>query len=666
MARTLAWRQVHLDFHTSPHVPDVAVDFDPNEFANTFVRARVNSVTVFAKCHHGHLYFDAQRAERHPGLEQGFDLLREQIGVLHSAGIRAPIYISVQCDEFAANTHPEWVARDERDHPIRLGRDPGWQILDMNSPYQQYLIEQIQLVLDRFRPVDGIFFDMCWDQPSCGEFAASAMKGRELDPADPVQRAGHAHYVALDYMRRFHEIVKQSSPDATVYFNSRPLHNLAEEVQFLEQIEIESLPTGGWGYMYFPTHVRFARNLGRPYLGMTARFHKSWGDFGSLKSEAALRYETAQMIAHGARCSIGDQLHPRGKLDPAVYERIGRIYERIELCEPWLDGAVPVTQIGVVQQHDSTVQEGATRMLTQLRHQFDIIAPEADFSRFELIILPDRVELDSKLAARVRDFIRGGGAVLATGTSVVADDASRAVLDDLGIVPSGMSPFSTSYMRFGKRIDRDVPPMEHVIYEPTVRVAPAAGAISLATIIEPYFQRSPEQFCSHAQTPPAHPTKFSAATMLGRTAYISFEVFSAFARHAYPPYRSLVGNILDLLLPQPLLRVDGPTGLESTVTRQMDRTIVHLIWYSIERRAPDLDMVEDYIPVLNLNLSLKSHRAPVRVYLAPENKPLAFEYADARINVTVPELRGHAMIVLDGIIPSRESAGPGSGAAGSA
>src|SRR5205085_350682 len=84
------------------------------------------------------------------------------------------------------------------------------------------------------------------------------------------------------------------------------------------------------GYMYFPKNVRFARTFDRPYLGMTARFHQSWADFGGLKPYPALEYETGQLVAHGARCSVGDQLHPRGALDRATHESIGKVYKRIE------------------------------------------------------------------------------------------------------------------------------------------------------------------------------------------------------------------------------------------------------------------------------------------------------------------------------------------------
>ena len=124
----LRTRQIHLDFHTAPQINDVGREFDARQFARTLKRAHVNSVTVFAKCHHGHLYYNTRRPERHPGLRAGHDLLGEQVEALHREGIRAPIYLSVQCDEYAANAHPEWIAR----HPT--GRTCGAQPFEAFGP----------------------------------------------------------------------------------------------------------------------------------------------------------------------------------------------------------------------------------------------------------------------------------------------------------------------------------------------------------------------------------------------------------------------------------------------------------------------------------------------------------------------------------------------------
>jgi alpha-L-fucosidase len=100
-------RQIHLDFHTSPFIPDVGSEFDANEFAQTLKKAHVNSVTVFAKCHHGMCYYPTKTGTQHPALN-GRDMLGEQIEALHRAGIRAPIYTTVVWEEDAAARFPTW------------------------------------------------------------------------------------------------------------------------------------------------------------------------------------------------------------------------------------------------------------------------------------------------------------------------------------------------------------------------------------------------------------------------------------------------------------------------------------------------------------------------------------------------------------------------------
>ena len=133
----------------------------------------------------------------------------------------------------------------------------------------------------------------------------------------------------------------------------------------------------------------------------------------------------------------------------------------------------------------------------------------------------------------------------------------------------------------------------------------------------------------------------------GRVAYIAYPIFSAFANHGNYPCRLLVKSLLDLLLPEPLLRVSAPTSTEATVTRQGRRTIVHLLQYCPERRTPNLDIVEDIVPLFEVPLSLKLARKPARVYLAPSGLPVAFKHVAGRVELSVPEVRGHQMVVFE-------------------
>jgi len=652
----IPFRQIHLDFHTGPAIDDVGVSFNAEDFARQLVEARVNSVTVFAKCHHGHLYYDTKHPARHPGMKKGHDLLGEQLEALKRHKIRAPIYISVQCDEYAGHIHPEWlVVRPENGLHFNNALHATWHIVDMSSPYQDYLAEQIDEVIKKFKPLDGVFLDMCWNQVSASKWAIDGMLKASLNPDDEGDRAAYAKRVSFEYMARYKRQIERAhgGRPVPIAFNSRPLSNLHEEKKFLQHVEIEALPSGGWGYMYFPLNVRYVRRFGLPYMGMTARFHKSWADFGGLKPYAALLYECAQMLAQGAMCSIGDQLHPRGVLDKAAYQLIGSVYRHVEACEPWCKDAVSKTDIGVLFVKDPAYMgktgqpnEGVVRALTQLRHQFDFLPLDADLSAYKLVIVPEGHVIDANLKAKLTRYLKAGGSLLVCGTSAVAQDGKPA-MKELGIATHGDSPFTTTYLRFGREIGDGVPPTDHVVYEKGPRITASRGANVLARVVEPYFERNWRHFSSHNQTPADKVSRYAAAVQKGRCITIAYPIFKAYATHGNLPMRELIGRCIDRLLPDPQLRVGGPSFLEASVTTQKKRTIVHLVAFAPQRRTANLDIVEDATPLLNVPLSVRLDRKPRRAYLAPDNVELEFEYHLGRAEVSVTHGRGHVMVVFE-------------------
>jgi hypothetical protein len=651
----MGFRQVHLDFHTSGLIGDVASRFDPDKFAATVQAAHVDSVTCFAKCHHGQLYYNTRHPARHPGLPKGLDLLGEQVKALHRRGIRAPIYISVQCDEYAANTHPEWIVRQP--DGTNFAPKPlaaGWQIVDMSSPYADYLAEQTAEIVEKFAPADGIFFDMCWNQPSVSNWAKAAMDALGLDPEKEADRHEYARRLALIYMKRLAALCRKASKTGSVYFNSRPLTLLNQDLDYMTHVEIEALPSGGWGYMYFPNNVRYVRTYGVPYLGMTARFHKSWADFGGLKPEAALKYEVCQMLAHGARCSIGDQMHPRGTLDPVAWKLMGRVYGYAEACQPWCEDATSAAEIGLLRNSGDGyhitaggVEEGANRLLMQLKQQYDVLDPTRDFARYRLLILPDGLTVDAALARRLDTFVAAGGAVLASGYAGL-DAEGRATWKALPVGgQAAPSPFTTTYLRPGKSLCDLLPPTDHVMYERGLRVAPARGAEVLARVVEPYFERSWRHFSSHNQTPPARLTNYPAALVKGRVAYIPYPIFSMYGRHASLAYRALVQGCVGRLLGRPMVEIAAPSFAEVSVMHHGRATVLHVLSWAVERRAANMDLVEDTVPLFNVRLSLALPKAPHKVYLAPTLAPLAFTWTHGRAETIIPRIDGHAMVVFE-------------------
>jgi len=140
----LRFRQIHLDFHTSEAITGVAAKFDSEEFAAVLEQARVNSITCFARCHHGWLYYDSKKfPERiHPHLANR-NLLKEQIEACHRHNIRVPVYITVQWDHYTAERHPEWlvVTADGRFSGTPPFEPGFYRNLCLNSPYRELVKE---------------------------------------------------------------------------------------------------------------------------------------------------------------------------------------------------------------------------------------------------------------------------------------------------------------------------------------------------------------------------------------------------------------------------------------------------------------------------------------------------------------------------------------------
>lgn len=669
-------RQIHLDFHTSPAIPSVGHDFDAEAFANRLEKADVNSIILFARCHHGFLYYPGDETilgPVHPGLK--IDLLGQQLAACQKRGIKVSIYTTVQWDVLTATNHPEWrVMHDdgslEGTPPFEAG---FYRKLSLTSPYAEVFKRHVADFLTRYAP-DGMYFDFVRPDRDVSAYSQTKMRELGLDPAKRADQEAFGVMVANAYEIELADYARELRPGITVTFNGGHVGmRHRDAAPAYTHFELETLPSGGWGYMYFPVTGRYARTLGPGVVGTTGKFHSTWGDFHSLKNQAALEYEVFRMVAQGAGCSIGDQMHPSGVLDEDTYALVGSVFSSVRKKEPWIAGAKPVTEIGVFNPEEwlgGGVQDlpvgvqGVVRMLVEGGLQFDLIDTRADFSPYKLLILPDYIRLDDRFADKLRSFIKAGGKVLATFESGLDAEGKAFAMPEWGVHLDSEGPRDLKgclvrgkvferhdYAEYVRPRDGFAPDMkraERPIYIRGTDVSASANSKILADLVAPYFDRTYEHYISHLQAPSTGKVSKPAIVRTGNVVYISSPLATLY-EHCAPLWaRQLFLNAVAELVEEPLLRHKGPSTVEVSLLRQeaAERSVVHILNYVPERRGTAFDTVEDVLPIFNVPVSLKASSVS-KVTLQPQNTPLRFETKDGRVEVMIPEVLGHQMVVFE-------------------
>ena len=286
---------VHLDFHTSPDISDIGSRFNKEEFTATVKAAKIDLMTVFAKCHHGYTYYPSKVSTMHPGLK--FNLLKEEIDAIHAAGAKAPIYITMGWSKKDADEHPEWHHKDfitkkpiymnslPSDNPDEPIGDCSWTTLCPLGGYADHLEAITHEICESFDVSDGIFYDICFINDACGcDACLEGMKKRGLDPTSLKDARLYYKEGRIAMMKKLTGIVKSYAPDATVFYNGGANMNRTEYHPHQTHFELEDLPTAWGGYDLMPLRAKFFERYGKPLLGMTGKFHHAWGEFGGFKT----------------------------------------------------------------------------------------------------------------------------------------------------------------------------------------------------------------------------------------------------------------------------------------------------------------------------------------------------------------------------------------------
>ncbi|MCQ3802932.1 MAG: hypothetical protein OXC98_02865 [bacterium] len=657
--------QVHLDFHTSEHVGEVGRSFDGAKFARRLRESHVDHVNLFSKCHHGWSYYPTDVGATHPRLD--FDLFGDEIKACRELGLVTGAYYTVGWSARDLDEHPEWAATDRGgvlqainvDHDAQpTDRRPpnSWVYLCPTGAYLSLMAAQVREIAERYSP-DGFFFDICGGVPCyCARCRVGmAADGIHLDDIGAVEEYN---------LRRWERALQQLGHAAQVgsgarwiFFNGTTvLHGDAGHVPASTSglwsanthQELEHLPTTWGGYDKLALRSRYFHGLGWDLVAMSGKFHTSWGEFGGYKSPRALEYEARLMIANGARCSFGDQLHPNGRLDDQTYGLLGSVYRSVRGLTEFIDGARPDSRLALCLSESEDDDQGASRALLEAHREFVVAAPRMLDTQLHTAVV-----VAGPLPSGARDelvrYSAEGGRILALGDAVGGwpEDVAAEVfgIRDIRVVPADgdySSFVGGEFNELGSGLVYN--------YEPGLRYELVPGATALARIHDALFDRTYGQYCSHRNAPPRdEESGFAAVHRFGRHFVTAHGLGRLYLRHGAEIHRSLLCKLFSSIEPRPVIEVSHlPPGGRVTVMYQpqRQRTLLHALYAPPASRGSAV-IIDDVVPITGVTARLRLDRQVKAASDGRNGQPIPLvHHGGHSVSVAMGVIDMHTVVVL--------------------
>ena len=677
-----AFQRSVVDMHISADDERFLSEFDPQAYVQQLVKGQVQSTVLYANSHAGLCTFPTRVGKMHPGLK-GRDVLAEVSGLCRDAGIAVVVYVSLIYDTWAYRGHPEWKICSPDGKPV--AEESRYGVCCPNSTYRGYVQALVEELCAGYE-FEGIRFDMTfWPRvcycPACRERFAREVGGElptTIDWSDPAwvafQRARERWLV--DFARMATDTVRRSKLGASVEHQAStyPLNwrfgvsaDLVEQNDFLQGDFYGDALQGS-----FVRKLLTSLSPNRP-IGFETSFSMDLSNSTAYKSEELLRCKAAAAMLDGAAFIMIDSIDPLGTLNPAVYERMGRVFAGMNAYQPYWGGEA-LEDVAIYFSTESKYDPadngrnvddpfasarlphveaalGACKALLDAHIPFGVVTRRnlGRLGRFKAILLPNVLMLSREEADALREYVRAGGALYASGVSSLQTSTGQPQADFLlgdvfGVTYRGETREKITYIAptpgweqlFGDYSRKY--PAGYKTSQLLVGVLP--GAEVLGEVVLPFSDPAdPHHFASIHNNPPGRwsgsPALVLQRSGKGRCLYAT----TALEQDEYS--RDLFTNLVQLLAGHFSLQAKfAPKAVEIHAFQQADqrRTILHLV--NFQKELPN-------IPVANIAVALDLNgKIPRQVLLLPDQQPLDFVHQGDRLEFSLPRLETVAQVAV--------------------
>jgi hypothetical protein len=680
-----AYRRAVIDMHISDWDEKFLSEVDPAQFVATLKKSKAQSIVLYCHSHVGLFNHPTQVGRHHHGLK-GRNLTQELIDACHGAGIAVVLYTSLIHDDWAFDQHPEWAMKTAEGTP--WGKRGRYRLVCPNSGYREYVRSWTREICEKF-DFEGIRFDMtfwvgvCYCD-ACQKRFSEEVGGeipRTVDWLDPK-------WVALqrkreEWLAEFAAIatgtVRELKPEASVEHQSStyPLNwtfgvatPLIAQNDFLQGDFYGDALQGS-----FVRKLLEELTPNKPF-GYETSFSFSLRDHTGKKSKELLAAKAASSITDHAAFIFIDAIDPIGTVNPGAHERMGEVFEEFRDFYPELGGE-RVRDVGIYysleskfdfkgngspagnpnrddSHTDSAMQ--AARWLISNHIPFGVVSKKSlvDLRGLKALLLPNVNMMDEEEAAAIREWVRQGGSLYASGcTSLVNKKGERQedfLLADLFGV-SLLEPVweEKEHYLCPTEAGADFLSEWSEKYPAYVRgdwmkTRPHEGASVLATTTLPWTSSDAEKFASIHSSPPWEKTEYPEIVLntfgKGKAIYCA----SCLER-----FENLAPSFLRLIqyLAGPFqLTLKAPACVEATLFHQPDRGRYLLALVNFQKDLPNLP-----VEGISAQLSIPGVRFQ-KARLLPGGRDLESSVAPGGFTFQMPVLETLGLVALDYASPA--------------
>ncbi len=647
--------------------------FSPEEYVRMVRLSGVESAMVYACDHNGNCYYPTQAGHIHANLD-GRDIFGETVAGLRKAGIVPVAYYTVNYHNDCARRLPHTRVIDN----VGMDHDGRYHFTCPNQPdalafYETQIAEILQY------DVGGIFIDMTFWPTICCCSACRKKYGKpfpEVIDWDSPEWVGFQRFrerSLAEFARKLTDFVRRTKPGITVTHQFSPvLHGwyLGQSGGIAAASDYASGDFyGGKTQQRFAVKAFAAYTRIPPFEFMTSRC-VSLNDHTSAKSDEELFLSALTTLANGGAYLFIDAINPDGSLEETFYRRFhdlnrklepyrnavrnlnGRsaagvgVYFSMESCVNRDINGIKLKNFNGGRANNMSVRKnavldemlGMTEVLNRLHTPWKVVTSSTeDFSGLETLIVCNAAYLAPEETGRLREFVRNGGTLIATGATSLYDvegcgGKNFALADVFGVDYTGKRSDSVTYTGAELIYAEGNVPLARPVPETEVR----------GTLTFPDFPvNDPERYASIHSNPPGEKTDFPALTVhrFGKGVCVWLAAPVALQNHA--TQRTFMKNLLREFLPSFVVQEKNlAESAEITLLKGAEGTEL----LCIVNRQDEVPV----IPLCNVEFSIRHSGRPKRIVRVSDGAEIPVAWENGELHFSIPELHFGEIFRLEG------------------